>query len=60
VTKRGVDPLLSEAENTSELVGPPTDAEMETAITGNVANLMTVVRPCCGRSDQHHVLIFYR
>jgi calcium/calmodulin-dependent protein kinase kinase 2 len=53
VTKRGVDPLLSEAENTSELIGPPTDAEMETAITGNVANLMTVVRPCCGVSNQH-------
>lgn len=47
MTKRGVDPLLSEAENTSELVGPPTDAEMETAITGNVGNLMTVVGPCC-------------
>lgn len=43
VTKRGTDPLLSEAENTAELVEPPTDAEMETAITGNVANLMTVV-----------------
>ena len=27
------------------MVGPPTDAEMETAITGNVANLMTVVGP---------------
>ena len=43
VTKRGSDPLLSEAQNTGELMGPPTAAEMDTAITGNVANLMTVV-----------------
>jgi hypothetical protein len=35
--------LLSEEENTAELVGPATEAEMETAITGNVANLLTVV-----------------
>lgn len=36
--------MLSEAENTAELVEPPTDAELETAITGNVAHLLTVVR----------------
>jgi calcium/calmodulin-dependent protein kinase kinase 2 len=30
--------------NTGELVEPPTEAEMETAITGNVAHLLTVVR----------------
>lgn len=56
VTKHGTDPLLSEAENTAKLIGPPTDAEMESAITGNVANLLTVVGPLrrvdyalCGR-----------
>ena len=36
--------LLSEEENTSDLVGPPTEAEMNAAITNNMRNLMTVVR----------------
>ena len=35
--------LLSEAENTSNLVEPPTEAEMDAAITNNMRNLMTVV-----------------
>jgi [calcium/calmodulin-dependent protein kinase] kinase len=37
--------LLSEEENTSDLVEPPTEAEMNAAITDNMRNLMTVVRP---------------
>ena len=44
MTKRGTDPLLSEADNTSDLVEPPTEAEMNAAITGNMRNLMTVVK----------------
>jgi hypothetical protein len=44
VTKNGTDRLLSEEENTSDLVEPPTEAEMNAAITNNVRNLMTVVR----------------
>ena len=44
VTKRGKDPLLSEEENTADLVDPPTEAEMNAAITNNMRNLMTVVR----------------
>ena len=43
MTKRGTDPLLSEEENTSDLVEPPTEAEMNAAITGNMRNLLTVV-----------------
>jgi len=43
VTKQGSDPLLSEAENTSEIIDPPTEAEVEAAITDNMKNLMTVV-----------------
>ena len=43
MTKSGADPLLSEAENTGQLIEPPTAAEMESAITGNIGNLMTVV-----------------
>lgn len=44
VTKNGTDTLLSEEENTSDLVEPPTEAEMDAAITNNMRNLMTVVR----------------
>jgi len=44
VTKQGTDPLLSEAENTSELIEPPTEAEVDAAITGNMRSLMTVLK----------------
>jgi [calcium/calmodulin-dependent protein kinase] kinase len=44
VTKRGKDPLLSEKENTSDLVEPPTEHEMNAAITGNMRQLMTVAK----------------
>ncbi|RMD40072.1 hypothetical protein DV735_g5049, partial [Chaetothyriales sp. CBS 134920] len=44
VTKGGKDLLLSEAENTADLVDPPTEAEMNAAITVNINNLMTVLR----------------
>ncbi|EXJ56656.1 CAMKK/CAMKK-META protein kinase [Cladophialophora yegresii CBS 114405] len=44
VTKKGEDTLLSEEENTSDLVEPPTEAEMNAAITDNMRNLMTVVK----------------
>jgi [calcium/calmodulin-dependent protein kinase] kinase len=43
VTKRGTDPLLSEEENTAELVEPPTEEEVKRAITGNLSNLLVVV-----------------
>ena len=36
--------MLSESENTADLLEPPTAAEMEAAITGNMRNLMTVVK----------------
>jgi calcium/calmodulin-dependent protein kinase kinase 2 len=44
VTKDGRDPLLSEEENTSDLVEPPTAAEMNAAITSNMRNVMTVIK----------------
>ncbi|KAK5467696.1 hypothetical protein LTS15_000669 [Exophiala xenobiotica] len=44
VTRRGTDKLLSEEENTSDLVEPPTEAEMNSAITTNMRNVMTVVK----------------
>lgn len=43
VTKGGLDPLLSEEENTAELVSPPTEEEMNSAITRNMGHLITVV-----------------
>ncbi|TKA61213.1 hypothetical protein B0A49_08530 [Cryomyces minteri] len=44
VTKRGTDPLLSAEENTANLVQPPTEAELAHAITGNVGQLLVVMR----------------
>lgn len=44
VTKRGEDPLLSAEENCSDLVDLPTEAEMRHAITGNMKQLLVVVR----------------
>ncbi|KIW22881.1 uncharacterized protein PV07_11131 [Cladophialophora immunda] len=44
VTNKGTDKLLPEEENTADLVEPPTEAEMNAAITKNMRNLMTVVK----------------
>lgn len=43
MTKNGTDPLLSEEENTAETLEPPTEEEMNTAITSNMGNLLVVV-----------------
>lgn len=43
VTKGGTDPLLSKEENTAHLVEPPTEEELDNAITGNMGHLMVVV-----------------
>lgn len=44
VTKEGSDPLLSEEDNTAYVLEPPTEAEMNAAITGNMRSLLTVVK----------------
>ncbi|KAF2637689.1 Pkinase-domain-containing protein [Massarina eburnea CBS 473.64] len=44
VTRRGTDPLLSTSENVAVIVEPPTDEEVNAAITGNMGHLVTVVR----------------
>ncbi|EXJ87046.1 CAMKK/CAMKK-META protein kinase [Capronia epimyces CBS 606.96] len=44
VTKHGADKLLSEEENTADLIDPPTEAEMNAAITYNMTNLLTVMK----------------
>lgn len=43
VTKNGLDPLLSEEENTAEIVSPPTEEEVNLAITRNLGKLIKVV-----------------
>lgn len=53
VTKGDADPLLSEEENTANLVEPPTEEEMMSAITGNFRHLLTVVRS----ATLHHLLL---
>ncbi|OCK82711.1 Pkinase-domain-containing protein [Lepidopterella palustris CBS 459.81] len=44
VTKRGTDPLLPTSENIAIIVEPPTEEEVNAAITGNMGHLITVVR----------------
>ena len=43
VTRRGTDKLLSKEENTSNLVEPPTEEELDSAITAPIRHLFTVV-----------------
>lgn len=44
MTKKGTDTLLPAEENCADLVEPPTEAEMDHAITGNMANLLAVMK----------------
>ncbi|KAJ5787051.1 Calcium/calmodulin-dependent/calcium-dependent protein kinase [Penicillium paradoxum] len=44
VTRNGTDPLLSFEENTSQIIEPPTEEEMNSAITKNMSHLMTVMK----------------
>lgn len=44
VTKQGADPLLSRGENVANLVEPPTEEELNHAITGNVGRLLVVMK----------------
>jgi [calcium/calmodulin-dependent protein kinase] kinase len=44
VTQNGKDPLLPTSENCSDLVEPPTEKEMNHAITNNMGDLLVVIR----------------
>ncbi|CAG8131200.1 unnamed protein product [Penicillium olsonii] len=44
VTKDGTDPLLSFEDNTSQIIAPPTEEEMDSAITTTMGHLMTVMK----------------
>ena len=43
VTRKGTDELLPKEENVVNLVEPPTEAELNAAITGNMGRIMVVV-----------------
>lgn len=43
ITKNGTDVLLSQQENCSELIEPPTEMEMNDAITHNMGRVLAVV-----------------
>lgn len=53
VTKNGADPLLSAAENIAVLVEPPSESEVNHAITSKMRNLLTMVsqRPVFSSSE---------
>lgn len=44
VTRGGSDPLLPREENVKSLVEPPTEAELQAAITGNLGRLLVVMK----------------
>ncbi|KAJ5263797.1 Calcium/calmodulin-dependent protein kinase kinase cmkC [Penicillium angulare] len=44
VTRDETDPLLSEEENTAHNVEPPTEAEMNAAITKSISHVMTLMK----------------
>ncbi|XHG00414.1 hypothetical protein AWENTII_003868 [Aspergillus wentii] len=44
VTRKGLDPLLSEEENTAQIVDPPTEEEMNSAITRNMNHIIAVMK----------------
>lgn len=55
MTKDGTDPLLSKEENVSDLLEPPTQAEMNHAITSKIGGLLIVVRPpTCTLKNYNH------
>ena len=49
VTKDGAKPLISKNVNISHPIDPPTDEEVNAAITGNMKQLLVVVRYISGR-----------
>ncbi|KAL1959018.1 hypothetical protein VTO42DRAFT_3259 [Malbranchea cinnamomea] len=44
VTKNGTEPLISAEENTAEIVSPPTEEEVNNAITKNMNHVLAVVK----------------
>ncbi|KAE8388360.1 kinase-like domain-containing protein [Aspergillus alliaceus] len=44
VTRSGLDPLLPESENTAEIIGLPTEEEMNSAITKTIGHVLAVMK----------------
>ncbi|KAF7596275.1 hypothetical protein BBP40_002419 [Aspergillus hancockii] len=44
VTRNGLDPLLPESENTAEIIGLPTEEEMNSAITRTIGHVLAVMK----------------
>ncbi|KAL2824004.1 kinase-like domain-containing protein [Aspergillus cavernicola] len=44
VTKNGMDPLLPKCENTSQIIGLPTEEEMNSAITNSLGHVLAVMK----------------
>ncbi|KAE8144200.1 kinase-like domain-containing protein, partial [Aspergillus avenaceus] len=44
VTRDGLDPLLPESENTAEIIEPPTEEEMDSAITKTIGHVLAVMK----------------
>lgn len=51
MTEDGVKPLISKDVNISHPIDPPTDAEVNAAITGNMKQLLVVVRYALKKSS---------
>ncbi|CZR59155.1 related to calcium/calmodulin dependent protein kinase C [Phialocephala subalpina] len=51
VTKNGTDPLLSAEENIADLVEPPSEIEVNHAITAKLRNLIVMVRDAISTSE---------
>ncbi|KAF2430359.1 kinase-like protein [Tothia fuscella] len=44
VTRGGMDPLLPRDDNITEIIEPPTEEELQNAITGNMGSLLVVMK----------------
>lgn len=53
MTKDGTDPLLPANENTADLVEPPSEHEVNQAITSKMSNLIVLVGTSHSRLFDH-------
>jgi calcium/calmodulin-dependent protein kinase kinase 2 len=51
VTKKGTDPLLSEADNLEKSIEPPNELEVNHALTRKMDHMLVLVGPTCGEDD---------
>ncbi len=56
MTKNGTDPLLSAEENVANLVEPPSEVEVNHAITAKMIHVLTLVCPFLQFSDLQRLI----